>query len=87
MNHVQAGSHPIFVVDADEDDREFPECREVHALVQPSLLHRTIPKKGHGDLPGLLELMGKTCADNMGNASANNRVCSEMPQVPVGNVH
>ena len=45
---VDPRAHAVLVVDADEDDRQIPQRRHVHALVEDALLHCAVAEKGDG---------------------------------------
>jgi hypothetical protein len=69
------------------DDRQLPELREVHRLVEDALAQRALAEETDGDTAVLEVPGGERRAGRDARATANDGVSTEVAGTRVGNVH
>ena len=69
---VDARSHAILIIDAAEDDRQFPQRRHVHGFIENALLRCAVAKKGDRDILETAIAIRHAGADGMRNAAADD---------------
>ena len=84
---IDPRAHAILVVDADENHRQRPQRRQVHALVEDALLHGAVAIEGDRDARLFLALVGEGGSDRMRDAASDDGIGAEMAEAHVGDVH
>ncbi len=84
---IDARAHAVLVVDADEQDRQVPQGRHVHALVEDALLHRAVAEERDRDRVPLQPLVAEARPDHVGDAAAHDGIGAEVTESHVGDVH
>ncbi len=79
---IDARPHAVLIVDADEQHRQVPQRRHIHAFVENALLHRAVAEERDGDRIVLQPLRREPGADDVRDAAADDRVGARDARAP-----
>ena len=77
----------VLVVLTDKDDRELPDRREIHRLVEETVVDAAVAKEAGGNPILAARFEGKGGTTGHRHAGSDNAVCAVNAQAHVGDVH
>ena len=87
LRALERRPHRVEVVLAHEQNRQLPQSREVHRLVELALRDRALTEEACGHAPAALQLVGQCEPDGQRQAAADDRVAAVEAAWGVEDVH
>src|SRR5688572_24235272 len=77
----------IAVVLTDENQRKFPNCRQVESFQKNTLIHRAFPKIGECHTVFFLQLSRESRARRVRDSSTHDCICAKQPYGWISKMH